>query len=505
MASSSVSTSAAAPPEAPPPSPSRSSCRNAVRARRTSDVQAASEHILAGGLVAFPTETVYGLGCNALCGRAIRAVFDAKERPLTDPLIVHVPDAREAYPLWQATAQKSNRGVPPRMRSENYEDTGDSSPFLPTPLAQQSRILKRLCEHFWPGPLTLVAPAAPVPEDSDAGSSCDDSVTDDDRDSSEEWTYVLPDIVMAGTGYVAVRCPAHGRAQALLRFARVPLVAPSANKFGHVSPTTADHVWDDLKHEDIWILEDADVNDDSDDDNGAPIENGYGGRVGVESTVVKVEIMDDRHMLTVLRQGAVSARELEECLDGLLPAAAAVHPIVVRSQLKQVTADHVAAVAPGQTLRHYSPNVPSFLVSEECHRRHLPPSSTAEASETMAIAAAALRDAVVLDFAGQLGSWRDTALAYRDLSASGNPAQAAQRVFEALRWAESVPRAQSILFPDNLITASSGDGDDFGGSSKEYALLLAVKDRLTRAASGVVIDSLQEIPASASNANINES
>jgi L-threonylcarbamoyladenylate synthase len=138
----------------------------------------------AGGLVAFPTETVYGLGAHALDPRAVRGIFEAKQRPSDDPLIVHVAHAA----LVDEVA-------------------------LPGPLAQQ------LAEHFWPGPLTLVLPKRPR----------------------------VPAEVTAGLETVAVRVPAHPIARALLVEAGLPVAAPSANLFGRPSPTLAEHVLHDLR------------------------------------------------------------------------------------------------------------------------------------------------------------------------------------------------------------------------------------------------------------------
>jgi L-threonylcarbamoyladenylate synthase len=145
----------------------------------------AAEVLRAGGLVAFPTETVYGLGASALDAAAVARIFAAKGRPANNPLIVHVAEASEARPL-----------VP------DWPDTA-----------------ARLAERFWPGPLTLVLPRA----------NC------------------VPDVVTAGGPTVAVRVPSHPVAQALLRAAGVPVAAPSANRSNRLSPTTAAHVLRDLE------------------------------------------------------------------------------------------------------------------------------------------------------------------------------------------------------------------------------------------------------------------
>ncbi|MGE0487043.1 MAG: L-threonylcarbamoyladenylate synthase [Gammaproteobacteria bacterium] len=150
----------------------------------TTDVAAAADALRAGKLVAFATETVYGLGANALDAGAVARIFAAKDRPLFDPLIVHL-----AAP----------------------ESIGEVCNEVP-PLAA------RLVEAFWPGPLTLVLPR---------------------RDG-------VPDLVTSGLPDVAVRVPDHTLARELIRLAGVPIAAPSANLFGRVSPTTAAHVMEQL-------------------------------------------------------------------------------------------------------------------------------------------------------------------------------------------------------------------------------------------------------------------
>jgi L-threonylcarbamoyladenylate synthase len=144
----------------------------------------AARVIRAGSLVAFPTETVYGLGAHALNAEAVARIFHAKQRPSTDPLIVHVADLADLPPLV--------REIPP--------------------------VVDELARRFWPGPLTLVLPRSAR----------------------------VPDLVTSGQPTVAVRVPSHPVAQALIRAAGVPIAAPSANRFSRPSPTTADHVLADL-------------------------------------------------------------------------------------------------------------------------------------------------------------------------------------------------------------------------------------------------------------------
>jgi L-threonylcarbamoyladenylate synthase len=189
------------------------------------DVEAAAALLRAGGLVAFPTETVYGLGAHALDEQAVRRVFAAKGRPADNPLIVHVPSLEQV----DAVA----RAVPEAAR--------------------------RLAERFWPGPLTLVLDARPE----------------------------VPAVTRGGRDTVAVRVPAHDVALALLRACGIPVAAPSANRSGRPSPTTAAHVRADLGDA-VAVL-----------DGGACA-------LGVESTVV-----DARGPVpVVLREGALSTEVL---------------------------------------------------------------------------------------------------------------------------------------------------------------------------------------------------
>jgi len=413
------------------------------------DLKLCGERLRSGLLVAFPTETVYGLGANALNSTAIRRIFDAKERPLSDPLIVHVREADEAFRLWEATLQDAEAGANNDTRRREVE----------------RKILGTLCGRFWPGPLTLAAKA----------------------DASK-----VPGCVMANTGYVACRSPSHPVSRLLLEAAEVPLAAPSANKFGHVSPTTARHVWDDLMYEDVWIVN----SNDSSNDNGNAKTVGVNSRVaccqvGVESTVAKLEMSDDSDedggllaTLSVLRQGAVSAGELVECLAG-----EGLGSDVVRVQrVHRATADHVPHVAPGQTIRHYSPRIASFLVSPRCYEQQQREQSDNGNNNDK------LANAVVIDYGRRLLGWKDSAKAYRDLSSASDSNEAAQSIFGTLRWAEQVPEARRILFPQIQQQRVNGVSVSKEGTSSKVsdALLLAIQDRLTRAASGVVIDSLDE-------------
>ena len=157
------------------------------------DIQQAAKIIRDGGLVVFPTETVYGLGANALDAAAVRKIYKLKARPATSPLIVHVTSIERARELAQEWSEDADR----------------------------------LAREYWPGPLTLVVPKNPV----------------------------IPDIVTAGLSTVGLRVPRHPVALELLRESAVPIAAPSANRFTQLSPTTAQHVRRAFENETPFLLD----------------------------------------------------------------------------------------------------------------------------------------------------------------------------------------------------------------------------------------------------------
>jgi L-threonylcarbamoyladenylate synthase len=227
-------------------------------------IAVAAETLRRGGVVAFPTETVYGLGANAFDRAAVQRVFEIKNRPHCDPLIVHVADAQQ------------------------IRDLAGKFPA-------EARMLAR---HFWPGPLTLVLPKI-------------------ER---------LPDLVTAGLPTVAIRIPNHAVALALLEEAGCPIAAPSANRFGMLSPTTAEHVRHQLGDQVEVILD------------GGPC------AVGVESSIVS--FCGTRP--TLLRPGGIAVEDLESVIGPL--ACPAPH--------------ESAPLAPGRLPRHYAPRTPLMLCSE---------------------------------------------------------------------------------------------------------------------------------------------
>ena len=233
------------------------------------DITRAAEILRGGGTVAFPTETVYGLGANALDSEAVASIFAAKERPNWDPIIVHI----------------SNRTMLDRVAT------------VP-PQAE------RLIEAFWPGPLTLLLPR----------------------------TAQVPDNVTAGRPLVGVRMPANPIALALIKAAGIPIAAPSANRFGRTSPTTAAHVLEDLDHRIDAVLD------------GGPTD------VGVESTVLD----PTQSPIVLYRPGAITAAMLE-------PIAG---PVTLYKSHQQA-AEPQSLPSPGVGIRHYAPRATLILVKTE--------------------------------------------------------------------------------------------------------------------------------------------
>jgi L-threonylcarbamoyladenylate synthase len=232
------------------------------------EIERAAQFLRAGRLVAFPTETVYGLGANALDAEAVARIYAVKGRPGTSPLIVHVASIDMAQSLVANWPENANR----------------------------------LARRFWPGPLTLVL------------------------EKQLENQPAIPAIVTAGLPTVGLRMPAHPIALALIRAAGVPLAAPSANRFGELSPTTADHVRRSLGSDVDFILD------------GGPCQ------VGIESTVLS--LTEPKPIL--FRPGGISRTELEAIVGPVASAQevyAGAHP------------------APGLHPRHYSPRTTLYLVS----------------------------------------------------------------------------------------------------------------------------------------------
>lgn len=235
-------------------------------------IRVAAIFIKNGGLVAFPTETVYGLGADALNPKAVRNLFRAKKRPLDNPPIVHVGDFQDVYRLATEVPEKA----------------------------------ERLMEVFWPGPLTLIFKRSKI----------------------------VPDVTVAGLDTIAVRMPRHNVALALIRESGCPLAAPSANLAGKPSPTTAEHVLEDLNGRIDAVLDAGPT------------------RIGVESTVLDLTVDPPQ----ILRPGGTPLEALKRVLGKV-----ELHPVAVAE--KEIAIEK--ARSPGMKHRHYAPKAEVVVVEGE--------------------------------------------------------------------------------------------------------------------------------------------
>lgn len=237
-------------------------------ARSAGEIRRAAEILQSGGLVVIPTETVYGLGGSATDAEAARKIYEAKGRPSDNPLIIHVADPKDA---------------------ERYAETSET--------------YYRLAKAFMPGPLTVILPK---------------------KDT-------VPLSVTGGLPTVAVRCPAHPVARAIIEAAGVAVAAPSANLSGKPSPTSAEHVIADLSGRVDMIVD------------------GGESEIGLESTIVSL----DGKNATLLRPGAITADALLCVCDSVTVSRA------VAEKLKE----NERPLSPGMKYRHYAPDAPLVLLS----------------------------------------------------------------------------------------------------------------------------------------------
>lgn len=228
-------------------------------------IEAAARIINEGGLVAFPTETVYGLGANALNPLAVAKIFALKERPTFDPLIVHIASRDDLNMLTN----------------------------------EPTDLVLKLAEKFWPGPLTIVLPKSSL----------------------------VPDIVTSGLATVGIRMPDNQIALDLIRASKCPIAAPSANKFGNLSPVSAHHVKKQLPNVDFIL-------------------DGGSTKIGIESTIVSLE----GNICTLLRPGKITIDEINDALPGLF---------VFNTNKSD------KLISPGLLKSHYSPTKPLYLYKSD--------------------------------------------------------------------------------------------------------------------------------------------
>jgi L-threonylcarbamoyladenylate synthase len=309
-------------------------------------IETAAAHLQAGEVVAIPTETVYGLAGNALSEKALATIFEVKNRPQFDPLIVHIAEVSHISRYAADFPQKA----------------------------------QALAAQFMPGPLTLLLPK---------------------RD-------IIPDLCTSGLPRVALRVPNHPLPLELLKKLPFPLAAPSANPFGYISPTTAQHVADQLGDKIPYIL-----------DGGAC-------RVGLESTIVGFEGEE----AVIYRKGGLSVEAIEA--------------IIGKVRVMQHSSSQPAA--PGMLKSHYAPRIPLVLGNLNELVAQADPKTTG-----------------ILSFKKKFLQIPDNHQVV--LSSTGDYAEAAQRLFAALRYLDSLPIR--IIFAELL---------------PEESLGRAINDRLRRAA-----------------------
>lgn len=240
---------------------------NTIQKNLELEIAKAAKIIKSGGLVAFPTETVYGLGANALNPVAVAKIFELKERPTFDPLIVHIASFDQLNDLTNG------------MNDE----------------------IKILADKFWPGPLTFILPK----------------------------TNIVPDIVTSGLATVGIRMPDNNIALKLIQKAGCPIAAPSANKFGRISPTKANHVKKQLPNVDLII-------------------DGGKTSIGIESTIVYIE----GNNCTLLRAGKITIDDIRETLPKKF------------NVIQHASGD---TISPGLLKSHYSPTKALHILNQQTH------------------------------------------------------------------------------------------------------------------------------------------
>lgn len=302
-----------------------------------------------GDVVALPTETVYGLAADAMNENAVRRIFTIKGRPLIDPLIVHIYEFAQLSYL----------------------------------VRQLPEVVEVLAEAFWPGPLTLVLPKA----------DC------------------VPDIVTAGKPSVAIRMPAHPAMRDVLRACARPLAAPSANPFGYVSPTTAQHVVDSLGDRVPFVLDDGPCSS------------------GLESTILSLLPPEP----VILRPGPLSA-------DAISKAFRRPIPIANSKPANTKPAESESQLAPGMLGKHYSPHTSVHLFSADA-----PPNADADA----VILWQQTPEPEILDTPGQ-HYW---------LSDDGDPNEVARQLFAILRKLDQLePRMIYVeMAPESELSSAIND------------------------------------------------
>ncbi|MBS1960026.1 MAG: L-threonylcarbamoyladenylate synthase [Bdellovibrionales bacterium] len=360
----------------------------------TSDaIQEAAQLLKAGEVVGLPTETVYGLAANAHNANAVKEIFNVKQRPAFDPLIVHVSDQHLQSPAGPLASLSLEGTIAPQVATWKNRAK-----------------IELLIARYWPGPLTLVLPKG----------------------------LSIPDVVTSGQPTVGIRCPAHLAFQQVLAATKFPLAAPSANLFGRISPTRAQHVYRELGGQIQLIID------------GGPC------TVGVESTII--QIIDEPFTVKILRPGKIAADEIERLIGT---------PVTPTPGIAQTQIQKQGAVAPGMLDEHYAPTKPLILTLRPFSQ--MVPSMVAVPNELKGKKVGILSTGPLLD-----SFWNTfNPVKVIELSHQAVPQEIAQRLFLSLRELDEDQTVDWILA--DVPEPTSGLG-------------LAIRDRLNRASRNKPLD-----------------
>ena len=354
----------------------------------------AAEKLKSGEIIGMPTETVYGLAASVFNEIALAKVFQAKERPTFDPLIVHVTLKENGMVVQQLSDMKV---VDPLRLTEKAAET-----------------IEKVGKNFWPGPLTIVLPK----------------------------NSLIPDLATAGLPTVAVRVPSHPVARELLRLVGTPIAAPSANRFGKISPVTAQNVADDLDQKIELVL-----------DGGAC-------EVGLESSVFSI---DEGGRLKLLRPGGVSKEAVEKVVGA---------SVVFGETLLDAKSSEQGVSSPGLLTSHYAPSKSLFI---------LPASVFEFADHDNKVFRELVRDFTCIGLMVLQGDARIAEAKFqkcssknvivKSISENGDQLEAARNLFKTMRELDN--SSAQVIFCEPC--------------KQKQGLWLAISDRLLRASSGRVI------------------
>lgn len=336
--------------------------------------------------IAFPTETVYGLGASIWSLTAIHGIFRKKGRPITNPLIVHIP---------------------------SYSHVFKHDLICMTP--NEKVVFKLLADEFWPGPLTFVVPAN---------------------------TNKVDPIIRNNTPLVGLRVPAEPTALALLQAAGVPIAAPSANQYTKISPLSAEDVYDDYTGLGIFM----------------PILKGEKNRkrVGVESSIVMLQEVNGIVHLTILRAGAITAKNLVDALVGMCDI-----PYIVVEKCNDVNGS--TSVAPGQALLHYSPENATTYIGTTTNTSYIGNIDSIVRAKSVLIAT----DKVVRAHGGKYQTC---------FTLPSTSKECASELYSVMRMANAFCKVSGSV---NIVICIEGISSDKG-----CGLLEAVEDKIRRASAG---------------------